>query len=238
MVSRNYYFSVDNLCRDIWLRKQMDSDGWINLGVFAKFSLIRKQTHNIDLLRDACAKSSDIEVQLAADGYRVRKKHNFQPFVLPKEDRAPEVQQREDTEVAAKEEPAPESTQHSESGRSQMSAAARPFQPTLHQKPSLNSLQSAAQSAPPVLNGIPAPTVVDSETNGIQRRHSQLSADAAEFTMPSGFTPASPVPQTVPQATDFPDEQIGHIIIVYKKSLLNNTASPGGSPAVNGEIPR
>lgn len=232
----NYYFSVDNLCRDIWLRKQMDSNGWINLGVFAKFSLIQKQTHNMYLLRDACANSTDIEVQLAADGYRVRKKHNFQPFVLPKEDRAPEVQQREDMEAAAaKEEPAPESAQHSESSRSQMSAAARPFQPTLHQKPSMNSLQSAAQSQL-VLNGIPAPTDTDSGTNGVQRRHSQLSADAAEFTMPSGFTPASPVPQTEPQATDFPDEQIGHIIIVYKKSLLNSTTSPGGSPAVNSEI--
>ncbi|KAF8422037.1 hypothetical protein EV426DRAFT_575423 [Tirmania nivea] len=229
----NYYFSVDNLCRDIWLRKQMDSNGWINLSVFSKFSLIRKQTHNMHLLRDACAKSSEIEVQLAADGCRVRKKHNFQLFVLPKEDRAPEVQQREDMEAAAaKEEPAPESAQHSESGRSQMSAAAQPFEPALHQKPSLNSLQSA----PPVLNGAPVPTVADSETNGIQRRHSQLSADAAEFTMPSGFTPASPVPQTELQTTDFPDEQIGHIIIVYKKSLLNNTISPGGSPAVNGEI--
>ena len=217
----------------------MDSNGWINLSVFAKFGLIRKQTHNMHLLRDACAKSSDIEVQLAADGYRVRKKHNFQPFVLPMEDRAPEAQQREDIEAAAaKEGSAPQSAQHSESGRSQMSAAARPFQPTLHQKPSLDNLQPAAQSAPLVLNGTPAPTVADSGTNGIQRRHSQLSADAAEFTMPSGFTPASPVPQTVPQATDFPDEQIGHIIIVYKKSLLNNTTSPGGSPAVNGEISR
>jgi len=191
------------------------------------------------LLRDACAKSSDIEVQLAADGYRVRKKHNFQLFVLPKEDRAPEVQQREDMDAAAaREEPAPESAQPSESGRSQMSAAARPFQPTLHQKPSLNSLQSVAQSAPPVFNGAPALTFVDSETNGTQRRHSQLSADAAEFTMPSGFTPASPVPQAEPQTADFPDEQIGHIIIVYKKSLLSNATSPGGSPAVNGEISR
>lgn len=216
----------------------MDSNGWINLSVFAKFSLIRKQTHNMHILRDACAKSSDIEVQLAADGYRVRKKQNFKPFVLPKEDRAPEVQQREDMETAAaKEESAPESAQPSESGRSQMSAAARPFQPALHQKSSLNSLQSAAQPTPPVFNA-PPPTFVDSETNGIQRRHSQLSADAAEFTMPSGFTPASPVPQAEPQAADFPDEQIGHIIIVYKKSLLNNTTSPGGSPAVNGEISR
>lgn len=100
----------------------------------------------------------------------------------------------------------------------------------------MNDLQSDTQSAPAVANGNSPPISVDSELNGKPRRYSQLSADAAEFTMPNGFTPASPVPQAEPQTADFPDEQISHIVIVYKRSLLNIAASPESLPAVNGEI--
>ncbi|VDQ13739.1 unnamed protein product [Trichobilharzia regenti] len=35
-----FYFSADNLARDIYLRRQMDSDGWVDVNVIAKFNRV------------------------------------------------------------------------------------------------------------------------------------------------------------------------------------------------------
>lgn len=218
----------------------MDSEGWVSLAVFAGFGMIRKHTTNIELIRDACQASQDIEVQLAIDGYRVRKAVNYKAFVMPREERLPEVQQREYGNMKEAKE-ATEAAHNSEAGRSQMSAAAAPFQPTLHQRQSISSIQSATHSIQPVMNGSPVQGSVKSEPNGIERTHSQLSADAAEFTMPNGFTSTSqtePQSELQSQSADFPDDKIDDIIIIYKKSLLDNATSPEDSPAVNGELSR
>lgn len=200
--------------------------------------MIRKHTTNIELLRDACQASKDIEIQLASDGYRVRKASNFKAFVMPREQRATEVQQREFGNVIGGKTEAAQSVSSTDSGRSQMSGAAAPFQPTIPPRKSITNLQSASR------NGFPDSTPTRGETNGIERTHSQLSADAAEFTMPNGFAPASPISQTEnqaetqSQATDFPDDKVSDIVIIYKKSLLDNASSPEGSPLVNGDISR
>ena len=238
-IYREYYFSVDNLCKDIYLRRHMDSEGWVSLSLIAGFTMIQKHTRNLEILRDACQASPEIEIMLAQDGYRVRKAVNFKPFVLRSEERDPAVQRREfGQEIGLKKESTSDSSLSNDSGRSQMSAAAAPFQPSINQRQPPNELFSAQ----PIVNGVPPPTPVQFEPNGIERTYSQLSANAAEFSMPDGFTPTTPVVGLEHRldshfvVSEFPDDRIDDITIIYKKSLEEKAVD--GLQALNGEILR
>ncbi|KAL5615479.1 hypothetical protein BROUX41_005524 [Berkeleyomyces rouxiae] len=62
----SYYFSVNNLCKDVFLRKHMDSQGFVPIQVISNFKRITDITVTMDtdpleLFREACA-------QLAAPG--------------------------------------------------------------------------------------------------------------------------------------------------------------------------
>jgi la-related protein 1 len=39
-----YYFSVENLCKDMFLRQRMDAEGWIPLPVIAGFNRVSQTT--------------------------------------------------------------------------------------------------------------------------------------------------------------------------------------------------
>ncbi|KAL8691581.1 MAG: hypothetical protein Q9218_003225 [Villophora microphyllina] len=91
--SRQYYFSVDNLCKDLYLRKHMDSQGFVFLSVLAKFNRIRQLTQDLDLIRYVCLHSPDIEFRTGSDGYdRLRKREGWEQWVLTLGDRDPSVQ--------------------------------------------------------------------------------------------------------------------------------------------------
>ena len=223
----------------------MDSEGWVSLNLIAGFTMIQKHTRNLEILRDACQSSPEIEVMLASDGYRVRKAVNFKPFVLRPEERDPVVQRREfGQEFGLKKESTSDSSLSNDSGRSQMSAAAAPFQPSLSQRQSLNSVTTPSElfGAQSVVNGVSPQTPINFEPNGIERTYSQLSANAAEFSMPDGFTSMAHVsglghrPDSHPMATEFPDDKIDGITIIYKKSLEEKAIE--GLQTLNGEISR
>ena len=89
-IDREYYFSLDNLCKDMFLRKNMDSQGFVFLHVLQKFNRIRQLTEDLELLRFVCAKSPSIEIRSGPDGLdRVRKVGDWQQWILNIEDRDP-----------------------------------------------------------------------------------------------------------------------------------------------------
>ena len=47
---REYYFSIDNLLHDVFLRQQMDAEGWISLEIIAGFHRINALSNNLDLI--------------------------------------------------------------------------------------------------------------------------------------------------------------------------------------------
>ncbi|XP_028773131.1 la-related protein 1B-like [Neltuma alba] len=61
----DYYFSFDNLVKDIYLRKQMDHEGWIPIRMVAGFPRIKKLTSNIQIITDALQISSVVEISKA-----------------------------------------------------------------------------------------------------------------------------------------------------------------------------
>lgn len=76
-----YYFSVDNLCRDIFLRSKMDDNGYISVAVIASFNRVRMLTPDISLIVEALRASS--VVQFSPDESMLRARENPLQWVLP-----------------------------------------------------------------------------------------------------------------------------------------------------------
>ena len=89
---RDYYFSVDNLCKDMFLRKHMDSFGFVYLSFIANFNRIRQLTQDFELLRYACFTSRTVEFYQPGDGVdRVRRREGWQQWVLATDERDPSI---------------------------------------------------------------------------------------------------------------------------------------------------
>jgi la-related protein 1 len=88
-----YYFSLDNLIKDDYLRKQMDSQGFVLLTTLSEFKRLRALTQDVDLLRFICQSSHALEWRLGVDGKdRVRVRDGWQQWVLEKSKRDPVAQ--------------------------------------------------------------------------------------------------------------------------------------------------
>ncbi|KAI9849501.1 MAG: hypothetical protein M1837_004121 [Sclerophora amabilis] len=105
-----YYFSVDNLCKDLYLRKHMDSQGFVALNFIARFNRIQQLTPEIEMVRSACYYSPIIEIRLTSDGTdRVRKKEGWEQWVLTISERDPSAQNEGPSEAQLSwDHPAPE----------------------------------------------------------------------------------------------------------------------------------
>ncbi|KAJ6006369.1 hypothetical protein N7451_004313 [Penicillium sp. IBT 35674x] len=78
-----YYFSVDNLCKDMFLRSQMDSQGFTPLSVLATFKRVKSLTEDFELLRHVSRQLRNVEVQTGEDGMdRLRPRENWSQWVL------------------------------------------------------------------------------------------------------------------------------------------------------------
>lgn len=83
-----YYFSIENLCKDMYLRKRMDSQGFVNLHFVAAFKRIRELTSEMGMIRAVCESSTELDYVVAEDEIeRLRRRSGWQSFVLPMEDR-------------------------------------------------------------------------------------------------------------------------------------------------------
>ncbi|KAI0305140.1 hypothetical protein B0F90DRAFT_1160241 [Multifurca ochricompacta] len=58
-----YYLSAQNMAFDYFLRKRMDSRGWIPISLLASFNRVRQLTLDPQLVRDVLALSSIVELR-------------------------------------------------------------------------------------------------------------------------------------------------------------------------------
>ncbi|KAI9644463.1 hypothetical protein NHQ30_006484 [Ciborinia camelliae] len=83
-----YYFSIDNLCKDVFLRRHMDSQGFVFLHFVAEFKRIQSLTRDIEMLKYACQQSTEIEIVKGEDGIdRIRRRDGWDQWVMPSEER-------------------------------------------------------------------------------------------------------------------------------------------------------
>ncbi|RDW76348.1 La domain family [Aspergillus mulundensis] len=89
----DYYFSVDNLCKDIYLRKHMDSQGFVALNFIANFKRVKQLSEDFELLRHASRQLKAAECFTGDDGVdRLRPRERWEQWVLPMEQRDPSAQ--------------------------------------------------------------------------------------------------------------------------------------------------
>ncbi|ORZ35576.1 hypothetical protein BCR44DRAFT_1433793 [Catenaria anguillulae PL171] len=76
-----YYFSLDNLCKDLFIRSQMAQEGgWLPLALLASFNRVRHWTDSMDVIVESIQDSEIIE--LSADKTQVRRKGDWQKWII------------------------------------------------------------------------------------------------------------------------------------------------------------
>lgn len=108
-----YYFSVENLCKDIFLRSKMDANGWISLAVIGAFNRVRMLAPDPLLIVEALKDSTivrtrppgraqrpplssgagilicdwgvgcGLQVEFQGDNSALRKREDWQSWLLP-----------------------------------------------------------------------------------------------------------------------------------------------------------
>lgn len=85
---REYYFSVDNLLKDMYLRRHMDSQGFVSLDFIASFNRIKSLSSDIELVKLVCQQSAAVQYRTGEDGQdRLRRREGWEQWVLKMADR-------------------------------------------------------------------------------------------------------------------------------------------------------
>eukprot|EP01099_Mayorella_cantabrigiensis_P000519 TRINITY_DN1236_c0_g1_i1.p1 TRINITY_DN1236_c0_g1~~TRINITY_DN1236_c0_g1_i1.p1 ORF type:complete len:493 (-),score=111.22 TRINITY_DN1236_c0_g1_i1:1606-3084(-) len=77
-----YYFSVENLVRDLFLRGQMDAEGWVPLSLIATFPRVKSLSNEIAMIVQAVKHSTLLEVK--SDQF-LRLKNDWSTWLIPKD---------------------------------------------------------------------------------------------------------------------------------------------------------
>ena len=84
-----YYFSVDNLVKDVFLRSKMNEEGWIPVHVIGAFNRVRMLTPDPAVILAALESSAVIEISF--DRLYLRPRQQWQHWVLPEAQRDQEA---------------------------------------------------------------------------------------------------------------------------------------------------
>lgn len=181
----------------MYLRKHMDSDGFVKLSFLMGFQRVQLHTKDIGVLRDVCLESPEITLAFGQDDYYVRRKDGWENWVLKEEDRHESARRdQRDWHID------PRQRKHIGAALTppgEMSASAEPFFPG-----SGNMAPIYYSHANPPY-GYPGPM-------------SSLSATVPEFS-PSPHNTLAPFNESVPPFTpdDFSDADIDLLMLVSKR---------------------
>ncbi|KAL1980553.1 hypothetical protein VTN96DRAFT_3959 [Rasamsonia emersonii] len=208
-----YYFSVDNLCKDLYLRKHMDSQGFVPLSFIANFKRIKNLTEDFELLRHCARQLRNAEYQYGEDGVdRLRPREKWEQWVLSMEQRDPS---------ARNDGPPPPKTNSSADAEKRDDNAS-------YNQPN-GSVQDASQT--------PANAVPNGTTEHNVPR-TTLSSTAPEFTpfVPAGVQNEGANVGKPNEHNVFPDDQVENLVIVVPGGPVtsddnSNLPTNGGASA-------
>ncbi|KAL7608887.1 hypothetical protein Lser_V15G12259 [Lactuca serriola] len=75
----DYYFSDENLVKDLYLRQKMDEQGWVHVNLIASFKKVLCLTDNVKLILDVMRASRGVEVR----GEKMRKRNDWMRWIIP-----------------------------------------------------------------------------------------------------------------------------------------------------------
>ncbi|KAK3145411.1 hypothetical protein QOZ80_3BG0252510 [Eleusine coracana subsp. coracana] len=76
-----FYFSKDNLCMDVFLRRRMDDQGWVDISLIAGFKKVRELTNDLQYIKETVQSSSILETQ----DDKIRRQNDWDKWVIPPE---------------------------------------------------------------------------------------------------------------------------------------------------------
>ncbi|PGG95609.1 hypothetical protein GX51_08207 [Blastomyces parvus] len=211
-----YYFSVDNLCKDMFLRKHMDSQGFVLLSVIAGFKRIKSLTEDMDFLRLVCRQLRHVEYRPGEDGNdRLRPREKWEQWILAMESRDPSAQNEGPPPLSLS---SPAHDGNSDGLNSTHLETTAPYG-----NGSLHEISG---------NAIPSHYSLSNGATSDTRVHqSVLSSAAPEFSpayVPvAGQNENTNVGKPIDDESTFPDEQIENLVIVVRKPGIS---SPAQSP--------
>ncbi len=212
----------------MFLRKHMDSQGFVFLSIIAKFNRIKQLTQDMELIRYVCFQSKNIEFRTGPDGVdRLRKREGWSQWVLSMEERDASAQNDGPAQVQQPRIPRPQlfEMQYPPQARlvsSSMSSSAG-FEHMAN-----DSTYQPPDSVTPSFAPVNPSSVVSSNVTDGHLTQTPLSAAVPDF------SPALPPPSDVRMASThshprelstFTDEQVDSLVIVIRKQG-NGTTSP------------
>ncbi|EGW29872.1 uncharacterized protein SPAPADRAFT_57384 [Spathaspora passalidarum NRRL Y-27907] len=97
----DYYFSLENLIRDVYLRKNMDGEGWVSLSLILEFKRVKIIINSIQnevegdvdaIILDAVKQCNNLEIKYSGEessakleDVQLRVKENYEQWLLPAE---------------------------------------------------------------------------------------------------------------------------------------------------------
>lgn len=208
-----YYFSVENLCKDYYLRQHMDGQGFAHLSTIAGFKRIRAVTEDLELIRLACSLSDQIEFGVGDDGIeRLRIRDKWKHFVLPVDDRLEAFRNN-----------GPANWTPYVRADTQFPAFPAPIVPQPYTSPvgPFTGFPEDQMFPSTFVNGAPYDTVVNgSAMNGHRYGHeSRLSAGVPEYAPPES-------PVTLESMTNFSDAQVDNLMMILSYGEKGDAGSP------------
>ena len=240
---------MENLIKDVYLRKHMDSQGFVLLSFVAGFNRLKQISSDFDVIRVASQQSVQLEYRVGADGKdRVRKKEAWEKWVMPVPDRDPSAQNDGPGEMSF----GPPS--HHVDTSVQLRHASLPLPTSPMSAP--GGFQSL-NGVPPFASGFVNRAPVEVNGLGLQTSPTTMTVPAEPF-VPS--TPSAPLqkaadsgnrPEVAEQQDDlFPDKEIGALVVVWRRTDIDgpdgerefpapartfSDGSVGGLP-INGDV--
>ncbi|EGC29429.1 hypothetical protein DICPUDRAFT_84547 [Dictyostelium purpureum] len=79
----HYYFSIENLCRDVYLRCNMDSEGWVSINFISSFN--RMRSYDISTIIDSLTSSEYLQLNSDQNKVRLVAEDMRSLWILPQE---------------------------------------------------------------------------------------------------------------------------------------------------------
>ncbi|KAF1814335.1 hypothetical protein P152DRAFT_268042 [Eremomyces bilateralis CBS 781.70] len=213
-----YYFSVDNLCKDMFLRKHMDSRGYVPLTVIADFNRLKSLTSDMELIKLACFQSRTIEYRLAAEGKDIlRPRHGWEQWVLAMDERDPAAKNDgpDDSAVHVPPPPQPQGiesqynmryTPHVMSMPAAMPSQQSPFVPTMNPNGYMPaSPRMASNFAQDEQSPVVSPPAQINHVNGTISPSTSAPNDAGD------------AGRTAPESDSFANEEIERLSVIVRQ---------------------
>lgn len=226
-----YYFSKDNLPKDLFLKSKMDTQGFVPFDIIANFPrILQISGQNWDFVREACADSQEIDY-VVGDGKELLRRHEgWQNYLVPED-------QKEDQPRT----PGPSTVVHRSKHSLHLNPSYQQQQPLSY---SYNPMSPPAfgssfpgEMYPGYINGPGFPQAINGAVpvNGqAAGDDTGLNAAVPEFSpgfAANGFADSTGdwMDQALQAATTFTDEQVAGLHMVAQGQTAQSMANGTGS---------